>query len=122
MPPPPRRTKLYRIRDQAGRAAGKQCSERLEAVFEGGGGSARHAGHGGDVLNRGLADAIDGAEALQQRFFALGADARDLVERGLQRALAACGTVVGDCEAVRFVADALEKEQAGAVTREDDWV
>ena len=65
----------------------------------------------------GLADAAQAAEVPQQRAAPPGPDARDGVERRAQARPAAQLAVVGDGEAVRLVAHALQQEERGRVAR-----
>ena len=74
-------------------------------------GESADAGDGGDLLDRRLADALHRAEDAEQRAAAARADAGQVVELGADRRLAPQVAVVGDREAVRLVADALDEVQ-----------
>ena len=66
-------------------------------------------GHGGDLLDRGVAHALDRAEDLEQLALALRPDAGQVVEGGADRPLRAQVAVVGDREPMRLVAQALDQ-------------
>src|SRR5690606_30294120 len=61
------------------------------------------------VIHGGAADGLGGAEMVQQRALAPGADAGDLVERVPHHLLFAAGAVRADGETVRLVAQALDE-------------
>ena len=66
-------------------------------------------GHGGDLLDRRVADALDRAEHLEQLALALRPDAGQVVERRADAPSRPQVAVVGDREAVRLVAQALDE-------------
>ena len=66
-------------------------------------------GHRGDLLDRRVADALDRPEHLHQLALALRADAGQVVERGPDAPLGAQVAVIGDREAMRLVAQALDE-------------
>src|SRR5205085_2361666 len=61
------------------------------------------------VLDRGAADRLGGAESQQQGAFAARTDAADLVERALDHLLLAARAVRTDGETVDLIAQALDK-------------
>ena len=78
----------------------------------------RHAGHALEVLARRGQHRLRRAEVLEQRALAGRADAGQPVEDRLRHRGVAAGAVVGDREAVRLVADALEQLQLRRVVGE----
>src|SRR5919106_1967994 len=75
---------------------------------------------GGNIVGRGLADATDAAEPLEQRLLPARTDTLDLVELAAQRLAAAHLAVVGDREPMRLVADALHEVQGLRAARQHD--
>src|SRR5262245_10120953 len=71
-----------------------------------------------ELLARGAPDSRHTAEALEQQAPAPGTEARNAVELGSDRPLAARGAMERDREAMRLVADALEQQKRGRVGRE----
>src|SRR5690349_16361630 len=61
------------------------------------------------ILDRGAADRLGGAEMQKQRALAAGADAGDLVERALDHLLLAAGAMRADGEAMDLVAQPLDE-------------
>ena len=90
----------------------------VAADFFGDGG----ADYGGEGVGVGLADAADAAEVFQQALAGARADAGDGVQFGVAVAHLAALAVVGDGEAVGFVADLLDEVQHGRAAVEDDGV
>src|SRR6266542_1283125 len=80
-------------------------------------------GNAGDFeelfVARGL-DSAHRAEALDERLLAFGADARDRVEARADHAFLADELVVGDGEAMRLVADALDEVEGLGGPGEED--
>ena len=98
----------------------RKVALRLKEVVDGFGGGPVHARRLLQLLDARLADAGDRAEVAAQRLAPLRPDADDVVENGDEVALAAQLAVVGDGEAVRLVADALDEVERLAVARQDD--
>src|SRR5260221_7082025 len=73
-----------------------------------------------EILFRGLFHAGDAAEALDEEASALLADAGEVVELTVQRALGAAPTVGGDGETVRFIAHHLQELQGGIALLQAD--
>ena len=69
--------------------------------------------HLAERLRRGRRDVGDGFEMRQQRAPTGRADAGDILQRGVHARLLAQVAVMGDAEAVRLVADALNQMQRG---------
>ena len=78
------------------------------------------ADDGGEGVGGGDADAADAAEVLEEALAGAGADAGDGVEFGLAVAHLAAFAVVGDGEAVGFIADLLDEVEDGGAALEDD--
>src|SRR5579859_4214828 len=76
--------------------------------------------HGGELLERRVADGVDAAEVSEQRPAAHRAEPRHNVELRSQRGATATRPVAGDREAVRLVAHSLHQEQRRAVALDDD--
>src|SRR5450759_2788245 len=98
--------------------AGTLESQRLfEALCEALGYAELH-----DVLHRRLPDRLHRAEVSQEDALARGPDALDRVQRRSQRLARPDLSMVGDGEAMRLVADALDQEHAWRVALLDDWL
>src|SRR3954449_3695339 len=80
----------------------------------------REAGDALELLARGAEYRLGGAEVLEQRALARRADPGQLVHDRLGHRPVAADAVVGDREAVRLVADALEQLERGRLVREHD--
>ena len=65
--------------------------------------------HGGEFLHACVHDLVDIAERAHERRPLLLADPFDVVQNGLQIALAVQAAEIGDRKAVRLVADALQR-------------
>jgi len=78
-------------------------------------------GYGGDVFNRGAADAFDGAEGAEEKSSAFGADSGDFVEDGAVHAFIAEFAVEGDGKSVGFVAEFAQEHESGRGEGEDDF-
>src|SRR5687768_8998892 len=79
------------------------------------GGLRRQPGHRLELLARRAERGLRRAEVLEQRALALGPDAGQAVEHGLGHLPVAALAVMGDREAMRLVAQALQELQLGRV-------
>ena len=75
-----------------------------------------------EVLDTGFAHGFDRAEVVEQPLLVAFADAGNLVERAAQGAFAPLLAVVGDGEAVGFVAYTLQQIHAFGLAFEDDRI
>ena len=91
---------------------------RLDAL----GDIVRHAGRGGDLLDRCQFDLFDRAEVGDQLLLPLRADAMDVIEARFQAGGRALLAVIGEREAVRLVAHALDEIERLRVARQHDRV
>ena len=73
----------------------------------------------GNFLRGGAAESSDGAEFLKNGVFACFPDSFDVIQNGVLDEFQAEAPVVGDGEAVRFVADGLEQFESTPVMGED---
>src|ERR1700742_1339096 len=72
---------------------------------------AAHALDLGQFFDAGRRDAGDAAEMLEQRSAPFGTDAGDFLDAAFLARFLAAATMTGDCETMRFVANALDQMQ-----------
>ena len=82
----------------------------------------RKARHSRDFLQGGVAYLLQTAEVAQQLGLALGAHARDVIEFGMQGMLVPQVLVIGNGEAVGFVAHALQEKQGRRIGWEGNGI
>lgn len=73
------------------------------------------AGGAGDVLDGGFLEALHGTEVGEEDLLAFFADAGDVVEEGFADSAVSEGAVIGEGEAVGFVANAAQNAEAGGI-------